>query len=148
MTAANDITVNLLETLAVVDVIAKLGVVIAGVWVLSKALGWIHQKKSRLPWVLVGIFVVAGAATHFGVKHLERTRAESRAGEIAEARKPRRAPSGHVREATASAVDAERNARANLVETLRPEVERLRELTGQAFARWPSYPVAGTPAQT
>ncbi len=40
------------------------------------------------------------------------------------------------------------DARARLIAMLRPEVEELRTLTGQAFAHWPSFPVGETSAQT
>jgi hypothetical protein len=37
------------------------------------------------------------------------------------------------------------DARAPLVETLRPEVERLRRLTGKPFARWADFPLSPGP---
>lgn len=40
------------------------------------------------------------------------------------------------------------DARAEVASVLHPEVERLRKLTGQPFARWPSFPVAEKPPQT
>lgn len=112
---SNDTLNTILKALVVIDVIARLGAVALGLWLLARILGWIHDQKSRLLWVLAAGFLVTGIAAHFGIGQLQRKRSEARIRALAEDRQQQRAVAESAIDTPAPAIEAELKARAELV---------------------------------
>ena len=126
---------TLIVVVAALAMIAKVGAIIVGAYLVFRAFGWVHQSHPRLAWTLVGGVALAGCIAALGVSYLKHAKVEARAAASAEVQQQRRAAAEQALAGDNQRAQAERDARAALV-------DRWHVARRTAIEEWGKYLVA------